>query len=438
MYVAVDDTDSRDGMCTTFLLTEIIRRSGLDVIGYPSLVRLNPAIKHKTRGNGALVVNLGKGKGERHQLGMLDGIGLECYEDSDGDADADSLMKIATDTVEEFAVIGEPDTNPGIVISRHKFDEHYYWKAVREEIDIDDAESFILSQGGLFRKFKNGRGIIGAAAAIAWPAKAQTFEVIAYRSDSTPALSHRDKMEIAEMADEIPLTFNNIDRKNRYPAIFPKERTPVLMGIRGFSHSPIIESVPMLLSHHALDASRYICFQTNQGTDDHIIRDEKNLVDRQSYSLEGVVVEEPVPIKGSHYFSRMRLDGFSVGISAYEPTKEFRSVFRNLRPGDRIRVYGTYISGGLNIEKMEIISLSRHYVRRPPECDNCGEKMENRGEHDYRCQRCGSRKALPSYIHLERDISPGRYDVPVIARRHLSRAFEFEDRKYAVREANVV
>ena len=68
MFVAADDTDSMRGNCTTYLATEIIRvlvyEDGLDLIGFPRLVRLNPAIPWKTRGNGALVMRFGKGTGK--------------------------------------------------------------------------------------------------------------------------------------------------------------------------------------------------------------------------------------------------------------------------------------------------------------------------------------------------------------------------------------
>ena len=37
MYVAIDDTDSQDRMCTTYLIYEIISRSKYDVIGDPEL-----------------------------------------------------------------------------------------------------------------------------------------------------------------------------------------------------------------------------------------------------------------------------------------------------------------------------------------------------------------------------------------------------------------
>ena len=58
--VGLDDTDSRtEGMCTTYAATELasrIRESGASVERL-LLVRLNPAVEHKTRGNAALAVH---------------------------------------------------------------------------------------------------------------------------------------------------------------------------------------------------------------------------------------------------------------------------------------------------------------------------------------------------------------------------------------------
>ncbi len=41
------------------------------------------------------------------------------------------------------------------------------------------------------------------------------------------------KMEIAKIPEKYDSTFNNIDYKNDYPAIFPKFKTPVIFGVRG-------------------------------------------------------------------------------------------------------------------------------------------------------------------------------------------------------------
>src|SRR2546426_8657431 len=74
LYLGVDDTDSLRGMCTTFLATELVRAlPGLDLIGFPRLVRLNPNIPWKTRGNGAVCLRLGRGHGAPVQGGEFGG-----------------------------------------------------------------------------------------------------------------------------------------------------------------------------------------------------------------------------------------------------------------------------------------------------------------------------------------------------------------------------
>ena len=51
LHIGIDDTDSLDGGCTTWLITEIISElSDLDLIAPPRLVRLNPNVPWKTRG----------------------------------------------------------------------------------------------------------------------------------------------------------------------------------------------------------------------------------------------------------------------------------------------------------------------------------------------------------------------------------------------------
>src|SRR3989442_10221594 len=74
LYLGVDDTDSLRGMCTTFLATELVRAlRAWDLIGYPRLVRLNPNIPWKTRGNGAICLRIGWGRGPTFPVGEIDG-----------------------------------------------------------------------------------------------------------------------------------------------------------------------------------------------------------------------------------------------------------------------------------------------------------------------------------------------------------------------------
>ena len=57
IHIGIDDTDSPKGMCTTFLSYEIVKfleKQKVELLDYPSLIRFNPNIPWKTRGNGAV------------------------------------------------------------------------------------------------------------------------------------------------------------------------------------------------------------------------------------------------------------------------------------------------------------------------------------------------------------------------------------------------
>ena len=58
--VGVDDTDSARGYCTTYLAYRIAvdAREDYEVLPNPRLVRLNPNIPFKTRGNAAVCLSL--------------------------------------------------------------------------------------------------------------------------------------------------------------------------------------------------------------------------------------------------------------------------------------------------------------------------------------------------------------------------------------------
>src|SRR3990172_1439869 len=95
MIIGLDDTDSRESMCTTYLaavLIEKLKKYGI-VEGYPILVLLNPNIKYKTRGNAALAIPVELNKND----------------------DAAGVKRIVIEAVENMAVFSEENTNPGVV-----------------------------------------------------------------------------------------------------------------------------------------------------------------------------------------------------------------------------------------------------------------------------------------------------------------------------------
>ncbi|MCW6168231.1 MAG: tRNA(Ile)(2)-agmatinylcytidine synthase [Thermoplasmatales archaeon] len=434
MFLAIDDTDSPKNMCTTFVLTEIIHETGMDIIGMPRLVRLNPTIPFKTRGNASLAVQLGKGIGEKRKIGNILGKDIFSYDSGEESIDESDLMDIAEEVIYRYADLDYEGTNPGIVASKTTFDPAFYWKAVREVSEISEAEDFIIHSGGHFRKIKNGRGIIGAAAAIAWPRNAITYELLFYSDDKNHQIPRNLQFYLSEKAEMIQGTFNNIDRENRHPAIFPDQSTPVLMGIRSMTDEGFLENVLELDGISDLHYSRFMLYETNQATDDHIIENSTYFWDFHSYRIDGIISITPYSINGSHYFSEMISNGKRVKIAAFEPTKEFRKIFRQLRPMDLVSVYGSMKNGTLNVEKMQIKATSKIYGRTAPECPDCSVRTVNKGLNDYRCPVCGKIMNLPSYESIERDVSPGFYDVPVSTRRHLSKPFSISG--YSLRKGD--
>src|SRR6476620_12312993 len=65
LHIGFDDTDSTNGRCTTHLAYTIadilIKKFKVNFIDFPLLIRLNPNIPIKTRGNGAVCLRI-KGK----------------------------------------------------------------------------------------------------------------------------------------------------------------------------------------------------------------------------------------------------------------------------------------------------------------------------------------------------------------------------------------
>ena len=87
MWVGIDDTDSENGMCTTYLAALLAEKLG--IAGYVRLIRLNPNIPYKTRGNGALAFETRR--------------------------EVEVVKETVLNYVKEYARFGSKKTNPGVV-----------------------------------------------------------------------------------------------------------------------------------------------------------------------------------------------------------------------------------------------------------------------------------------------------------------------------------
>jgi tRNA(Ile2)-agmatinylcytidine synthase len=428
-----DDTDSPRGLCTTFLATEVIREfRDLDLIGYPALVRLNPNIPWKTRGNGAVALRFGKGAGRPFRAGTLEDGELPAHPRSGRcDIDLEEILERLDRVVLANSARGERATNPAVFVGRVRPPESLYRDAVRELVHPRDVLGKLKRGKGtlwLWRTHRGVRGIVGASAAAAWTGRRRTFELIAYRERERWGTPRNVRWGSVERMDrDFPSTFNNLDLRNRHVVIAPHSPCPVLFGIRAFGPGELWPAASAIESGER--NYRMLLFRSNQGTDDHLQRTTvRRLREYESPRITGTVAGAPRTDIGGHVFFRLRDRSGELDCAAYEPTKEFRDVVRRLIVGDRIQALGG-VHGRpftLNLEKLRVMGLAPLVAVSKPVCPRCGGTMRSRGrDGGYRCRRCRTR-AGPEAATREvrsRGLEEGSYEVPKCARRHLSRPF---------------
>jgi tRNA(Ile2)-agmatinylcytidine synthase len=403
--VGLDDTDSREtGMCTTYAaarLADSIRHAG-GAVERMLLIRLNPAVEHKTRGNAALAVHT--------------------------DLDAARATDLARETL-DLAQTDDPQTNPGAVVADCDPDSvppqvaEFTTDAIRSIQDPTTA-TLLADTVGLARIERgNGRGVVGALAAVgAWAGLDDwTYEHIAYRERSRWGTKRTVDAESVRAAadDHYPAVWDTVDRESGYPVCVPRTPCPILYGVRGDDPeacrtvADAIESEPI---------ARRATFLTNQGTDVHLqdaTLDE--VAEHSAYRISGTVVEGPETREGGHVFLTITDEGTTLSCAAFEPTKRFRDRVRALREGDRVTVCGEVTDGTLKLEKFAVRELVRTEATTPT-CPDCGGTMSSAGRNQgYRCRDCSTRADGKVQQPLARALEPGWYEVPPVARRHIAR-----------------
>ena len=449
--VGIDDTDSTAGMCTTFAAHRIAERlrqrpsegdERSSAVRRLLLVRLNPAVEFKTRGNAALAVHT--------------------------DADPETALRVAVDAVGDGARHEDRNTNPGVVVAPgDPLDVpatvgRFARRVVRDLVPPEAARERVADAGYAHETWGSGRGLVGALAAVgAWrgrgPAADWTYERIAYREAArrgTPREVDRDAVFAA--ADRgYPTVWDTVDRETGETVCVPHTPGPVLFGIRGDDPEAVREVAAAVDSEPVAAAETFV---TNQGTDDHLRSGAVAAVEAgRSYRLDGVVVDAPETREGGHVFLTVAgpdrapaasgVDADEAGESetspavarwalavtaddlpadarlpcvAFEPTGRFRSRVRDLREGDRVTVCGEVSDGTLKLEKFAL--RSRRTVEPVvPTCPACGRSMESAGaDQGYRCRDCDTSASGRTTRRVERP-APGWYEVPPTARRHVAK-----------------
>lgn len=416
LHIGIDDTDSTKGGCTTYLaacLVEKFAKLGARFLDYPNIIRLNPNIPYKTRGNAAVAL----------RFDIQDGL-------------FDAVREIALNEIETGSHLGTSGTDPAIVILQGhptRKVKLFSQKALFEVLSARDAVRLVRSSGACGVAYGAELGLVGAIAAIGQVLdRDHTFELIAYRRKENCGLPRKVNEESVKRMDELthPRTFNNYDYDNKRVLITPHGPDPVLFGLRGEHSEDVKEAFRLVKAREPIE--RWVIFRTNHGTDAHLnaqAADQKVKPNRPAV-LQGVVSGLPTRTQGGHVFFKFKTNGQTLTCAAYEPTGIFRNVVARLLPGDQVAVYGgvrrpeTGLPLTINLEKIRVNHLIEKTTIRNPICSTCGKRMKSAGRaQGYKCDKCGlrTRSASKRIAREPRPIGTGLYLPTPKAHRHLTK-----------------
>ena len=414
-HIGIDDTDSRLVGCTTHtaaLLFQELVSQGFKPLDFPWLVRLNPNIPWKTRGNGALSLHFTV---EEEQL--------------------EEVKKIAVATVERTSDLARRATDPAVVFLKGRVSNplrEFSARALYDVLSVREARRIAKCAPVEVHLLKGSRGLVGALASVgADLGHDHTFEIMAYRTPENIGTTRRVNHDSVRQMDTLfhELTFNNIDPETGRVLICPHGPDPVLLGIRGEDPTSVTRAFNQLEINEPIE--RIMIFKTNQGTDAHLSYHTriKALRSYQSAVITGAVSYSPRIVRGGHVIFRMYDETGSIDCAAYRASGPLRETSLQLSPGDSVTVSGGIRAQPLeeltlNVEKLEVTSLVNTFRLENPACSKCGTRCESMGRgQGFRCRKCKARLPRTSRVEkLEhRKIRVGVYLPPPRAHRHLTK-----------------
>jgi len=420
MHIGFDDTDSPRKGCTTYvasLLVERLNDFSVRFVDYPNLVRLNPNVPWKTRGNGALCLR------------------FCCSEDH-----VAKIKETAISIVEQNSDLEYRGTEPGVVFftsSAVPVELKVFAKqAIQGIVKMKTALKLTNKFGAEAVGFKTGRGIIGALAAVGEDLSSDhTYELIAYRKPAKRGKPRQiDATSVFEMDRKTKsLTFNNVDPKTKRILITPHGPDPILYGIRGETASAVRRAHRMIRSLEPIE--RWTIFRTNHGTDAHL-RTVAAISDVHPFNpvvVKGTVSQTPLIVPRRHVVFTISDQTGHIDCAAYEPTQELPKAAKQLLVGDVVEAHGGVRPASaktpitVNLEKIRVLKLAPHVVLKNPLCPNCGKRMESMGaDKGFRCERCGFRSSTMRKLAVEerRDLQRGLYVTAPRSQRHLTKPLD--------------
>ena len=413
IHIGFDDTDSPKGMCTTYLayrLINLLKKEHVDFLDFPNLIRFNPNIPWKTRGNGAVGIKISTTHPEK-------------------------IKKLVRDLVNKYADT-KNGANPGVVFFEEenipKTFSQFSTKALWKLIKRNDAKIFIKKNNLESFHLGNGQGLVGAIGAISYQFSDNTFELLSYRNKSKFGLKRSIDNKLVKKMQErtFPYTFNSYDNKKEKILISPNGPDPVFFGVRGENPSILISAAESIKPEEKLDG--YLIFKSNQGTGDHL----KNKIDVERFepytsgTIEGTIESPPIVSRGGHVSFSINSKNKIINCCVYKPTN-ITHIAKSLITGDRILIGGGVRKASknfdriFNIEFLKPLKLEKHVTQKNPLCKKCDKRMKSKGrDQGFQCSKCGKKSSHKITITIPRKISKKMYIPSVSAHRHLTKPIQ--------------
>lgn len=413
LNVGFDDTDSPKGMCTTFLAYKIadsLQKQKTEFLDFPRLIRFNPNIPWKTRGNGAVSFKI-KTKNPSKTKNLIKNL-VSKYSDTKNGANPGLVFFESDNVPSEFT----------------KFSKLALWQLINR----NNAKIFAKKNNLEIHFQGNGQGLVGAIGAIGYDFQDYTLELLSYRKKSKFGKVRKISTESVKHMQEktSPNTFNSFDTKKGRVLITPHGPDPVFYGVRGENVDSLVYATKILRTTEKLDG--YMIFKSNQGTGDHLKNELtfENMKPYVSGKISGIISNTPKIVKGGHVFFKIVSKNHEFWCAVYKPTG-MTIVASNLLKGDQISVGGgvrkasKYFPRIINLEFINIISLEKNTVSSNPLCNKCDKKMKSKGVNQgFQCIRCGKKAPKKITTTISRDIKKQLYLPKISAHRHLSRPFQ--------------
>jgi tRNA(Ile2)-agmatinylcytidine synthase len=418
LHIGIDDTDSPKGMCTTFLAYKIINRlkkENVVFLDFPNLVRFNPNIPWKTRGNGAVGIKISTSNPKK-------------------------IKNLVKKFVKQYSDV-KNGANPGLVFCQNenipdefsKLSSDAMWKLIHR----NEAKKILSKHNLDFFYLGNGQGLVGATSVIGYNFEDQTYELLSYRKSSQFGKKRfLDKSKVKQMQEKTyPNTFNSFDSKKNKVLLMPHGPDPVFYGVRGEDSMTLISASKMIQPKEKL--AGYLIFKSNQGTGDHLKNeiDVKSFLPYTSGRLEGIVDTNPVVTKGGHVFFSIITNNVKIHCAVYKPTR-ITDIAKELIVGDIIKVGGGVRKATktlpriLNLEFIQILKLEKKSKLVNPFCKKCKKHMKSKGKNQgFQCVRCKNTSTHKIRQFIIRQLKEQIYIPDVSAHRHLTKPVQRMNKK---------